>query len=138
MLESLQRVCLGLSGAGSLHILGAGAARDSALASGVLFLGLSAGRRHIRRAGALRRSIVVNPSHVVKEIPAAGKAISRDGAVTTLKEAEVRVVSVAVESMGLAFMAEQASIRRKMKLSIHTAWDPAAVRLQMGIQVFAF
>lgn len=138
LLEGLQWVCLGLGGAGSLHGLSTADTSDSALASsGFLFFGLVGGGGSIRGAGALRGSVVVDSPHVVKEIPAAGEAVSWDGTVTSFKEAKVGVISVSVESMGFALMTEQACIGREVKLSVHTARDPTAVRLQMGIQVLA-
>jgi hypothetical protein len=74
--------------------------------------------------------------HVVKQVPAAGEAVSRNGAVASLEKAEVGVVSVAVKSMGFALMTEEASIGRELKLSIHAARGPAAVGLEMRVQVF--
>lgn len=138
LLEGLQWVCLGLGGASSLHGLSSADTSDSALASsGFLLFGLIGGGRSIRGAGALRGSVVVDSPHVVKEIPTAGETVSWDGTVTSFKEAKVGVISVSVKSMGFALMTKQACIGREMKLSIHTARDPTAVWLQVGIQVFA-
>jgi hypothetical protein len=74
--------------------------------------------------------------HVVKQVPAAGEAVSRNGAVASFEKAKVGVVSVAVESMGFALMTEEASVGRELELSIHAAGGPAAVRLEMRVQVF--
>jgi hypothetical protein len=43
---------------------------------------------------------------VVKEVPATGETISRDGTVASFKETKMGVVSVAVEAVGFALMTE--------------------------------
>lgn len=78
----------------------------------------------------------MDPLHVVKEVPSAGKAISRDRSVTSFKQTQVGVVSVAVQSMGFSLMTEKASVGRKLQLGIHTGGNLAAIRLQVRVQVF--
>lgn len=112
LLDRLQRVGLGLSGAGALH--GLRARRNPgnpALASVVLLLlGLATGGGSIRGAQSVRRGVVVNPSHVVKKIPPTRESKSGNGAVASLEEAQVGVVTVTMQSVGLPFVAEQAGI----------------------------
>jgi hypothetical protein len=63
-----------------------------------------------RRARSLGRGVVVNTTHVVEEVPSTGESISRHGSVASFEQAKVRVVTVTVESMGLALVAEQTGI----------------------------
>lgn len=48
----------------------------------------------------------MDPPHVVKEVPATGETISRDGTVASFKETKMGVVSVAMETVGFALMTE--------------------------------
>lgn len=75
--------------------------------------------------------------HVVVQVPSTGEASSGNGPLTSLPEAQVGVVSVAMESVGFALVAEQACVRGEAQLGIHASGDLAAVGLQVGIQVFA-
>lgn len=72
---------------------------------------------------------------MVLKIPSTWKAISRRGSVTSRKTAKMRIVSVAMHAMSFSLMTEETSIGRK--LSFHTLRDLAAVRFEMGVQVFA-
>lgn len=74
------------------------------------------------------------PLHVIKQIPSAGEAISRDRAITILEGTKVWFFAVAMHSVGFAFMSQKTSSRRKLQL--HTSRDLAPVRFQMGIQMF--
>lgn len=51
--------------------------------------------------------------HVVVQVPSTRETVSRDGSFTSFPQAEMGVVSVAVESMGFALMTEQACVRRE-------------------------
>lgn len=79
----------------------------------------------------------MHTAHVVEEVPSTWESISRNGAFTSFPQAEVGVISVAVESMGFALVAEEACVRGEAQLSIHASGDLAAVGLQVGVQVFA-
>lgn len=72
--------------------------------------------------------------HMVMKIPPAGESISRDGPFAGGEMAEMGILSMAMHSMCFSFMAEEASIGRKM--SIHALADLAAVWLQMRIKIF--
>jgi hypothetical protein len=52
----------------------------------------------------------VNTTHVVKEVPSTRESISRHRSVASFEQAKVGVVTVTVESMGLALVAEQTGI----------------------------
>jgi hypothetical protein len=77
----------------------------------------------------------MDPLHMVMKIPAAGETASNNGSLTSLKEAEMGVLSMAVHSMSFTLMAEKASIGGES--DIHTLGYLAVVRSEMGIQVFA-
>jgi hypothetical protein len=63
-----------------------------------------------RGASSLGRGVVVNTTHVVKEVPSTRESISRHRSVASFEQAKVGVVTVTVESMGLALVAEQTGI----------------------------
>jgi hypothetical protein len=50
---------------------------------------------------------------VVEEVPPARKSVSWNGAIAALEKAQVRVVSVAVESVCFTLVPEEASIGRE-------------------------
>lgn len=74
--------------------------------------------------------------HVVVQIPSTRKSESRNGTITSLPQAQVGVVSVAMESVGLALMAEQACIGGETQVGFQAGGGLAAVGLQVGIQIF--
>lgn len=74
--------------------------------------------------------------HVVVQVPSTGETSSGNGPLTSLPETQVGVVSVAVESVGLALVTEQACVRGESQLGIHASGNLAAVGLQVRIQVF--
>ena len=75
----------------------------------------------------------MDSAHVVEEVPSARESKTRNRAVAALEEAEVRVVAVAMEPVGLAFVAEEACVGRELQLSVHTRGDLAAVGLQVRV-----
>jgi hypothetical protein len=79
--------------------------------------------------------IVVNTLHVVTQVPLAGESISRNGSLTTLINTKERLVAMTMESVGLTFVAEEASSRGEAgalaRLSL------AAVGLQVRVHEFA-
>jgi len=79
--------------------------------------------------------VVVNTLHVVTQVPLARESISRNGALTALINTKERLVAMTMESVGLTFMAEEASCRREAgalaRLSL------AAVGLQVRVHEFA-
>ena len=79
----------------------------------------------------------MHPPHVIEEIPPAGESVSWDRSITSFEKAKVGVISVAMESVSLPLVAEEAGIGRELQLGIQTGRDLAAVWLQVGIQVFA-
>lgn len=137
LLGSLQGIRLRVGGSRSLHCLRTGGTVDPPLASSCLLLlgSLNTRRGVLRRTGSLRRRIVVNTTHMVEEVPSTRESISRDGSITSLKQAKVGVIAMAVESMSLAFVAEQAGIGRELQLGLHTGRNLATVWLQVGIQI---
>jgi hypothetical protein len=132
-------ICLRVDRPGPLHGLSSRGASHSSLTSGILSLprSLTAGWGGVRRTGPLRRRIVMDPPHMVKKIPPAGKSVSWHRSVTSFKEAEMRVISVAVESVGLTLVAEKTCIGRKLQLGIQASGFFAAIWFQVGVQVFA-
>jgi hypothetical protein len=81
--------------------------------------------------------IVVDTAHVVVEVPSPGESIAWNGTFAALPQAEVGVISVAMESVGFTFVAEKTSIGREAELGINAGGGFAAVGLQMGVQVLA-
>jgi hypothetical protein len=79
--------------------------------------------------------IVMNTFHVITQVPLARESISRNGTLTALINTKERLVAMTVESVGLTFMAEEASSRREAgalaRLSL------AAVGLQVRVHEFA-
>lgn len=138
LLGRFERVGLGLGGASALHGLRSRNTSHPTLASnGFLLLSSLAGSwGSIWGAGSVRRSIIVDAPHVVKEVPPTGKSISGNRTVASFKKAKVRVVSMAMESMSFALVAEEACIGRELQLGIHAGRHLATVWLQVGIQIF--
>lgn len=138
-LGGLDGTGLGMDRAGALHGRGRGGARDSSLLAvdRLLLLGRGgAGWRRLGRAVALRGRVVVHPPHVVEQVPSTRESISGHGSLASFPQAEVRVVSVAMESVGLALVTEEAGIGGKPQLGIHAGGNLAPVGLQVGVQVF--
>ena len=79
----------------------------------------------------------MHTTHVVKQIPATREAVSGYGSVTSLEQAKVRVVSMAVESVGFPFVTEETRIGGELQLGIHAGGHLAPVGLQVRVQVFA-
>jgi hypothetical protein len=79
--------------------------------------------------------IVVNTLHVVAQVPLARESVSRNSTLTALINTKERLIAMAVESVGLTLMAEEASSRREAgalaRLSL------AAVGLQVRVNKFA-
>lgn len=141
LVRGLERVGL-RGGPSALHGGGARGAEDALLAAQVFLLlgcvaGGGRGGRGFGGAGVLGGGVVVDSTHVVVEVPAAGEAVARDRAVASFKEAEVGVVAVAVEAVGLALVTEETSVGGELELSVHAGRDLAAVGLQVRVQVFA-
>lgn len=133
---------LGMDGTSALHGRCGSRIRDtsSPLAAGsLLLLGLwgKAGRRGLGGAVALRGCVVVHSSHVVEQVPSTRESKSGHGSVASFPEAEVGVVSVAVESVGLTLVTEKTGVRGETQLGSHAIRDLAAIGLQVGVQVFA-
>ena len=74
---------------------------------------------------------------MVKKVPAPGESISGNGSFASWVEAQVWVVSVAVESMGFTLVTEEASIGGKVQVLSSTSSHLTSIWLQVGIQVFA-
>lgn len=137
-LGGLDGASLGVDGAGALHGGSRGGTGDSSLAaSGLLLLDLTSARRGLRRAVALGGGIVVHTTHVVVKVPSPWESISWNGPFAALPQAEVGVISMAMQSVGFTLVAEQTGVGREAQLGINAGGDLAAVRLQMGIQVLA-
>lgn len=85
---------------------------------------------------SLGRRVVMDTPHVIVQVPSTRESISGNGSFTTLPEAQVRVVSVAVESVGFTLVPEETCIRGETQLGFHAGGNLAAVGLQVGIQVF--
>lgn len=79
--------------------------------------------------------IVVNTLHVVAQVPLARESVSRNSTLTALVNTKERLVAVAMESVGLALMAEEASSRREAGALARLGL--AAVGLQVGVNEFA-
>ena len=85
-----------------------------------------------RRRGPI---IIVNAPHMVPEVPLPGKSISWVGPFTSLISAKIRLISVAVHSVGLTLVSEQAGGGREA--GILTRVGLATVRLQVRVHKFA-
>lgn len=72
--------------------------------------------------------------HVITEVPVPREAITENSAFTTIKSAKKRFLPVSVHGMGLTFMAEETSSRRKT--CVLTGMDLATVWLKMRIDEF--
>jgi uncharacterized membrane protein YadS len=57
--------------------------------------------------------VIVNTLHVVAQVPLAGESISVNSTLTALINTKERLVTMAVESVSLTLMAEQASSGRE-------------------------
>jgi hypothetical protein len=73
--------------------------------------------------------------HVITEVPVPGKAITWDSALTALKSAKKRFLSVSVHGMGLTFMSKETGSRRKT--CALTGIGLATVWLEVRIDEFA-
>lgn len=138
-----RRLSLGGSGGGLLCSgrLGGGLASGGGLR--VLALALAAlDRSGLRSTAGVRCSrhvqgravVIVDTSHVVPQVPVAGEAAARDGAVASLVVAKVGLVTVAVHGVSLALVAEQAGSGGEA--SVLAGVDLAAVGLQVGVDKF--
>jgi hypothetical protein len=78
--------------------------------------------------------IVVNTLHVVAQVPLARESVARNSTLTALVNTKERLVAVAMESVGLALMAEEASSRRKAGALARLGL--AAVGLQVRVNEF--
>lgn len=127
-----------------LGLLGNGHGLDGRLAAGgglslghfslaLTSLGRLGGSAGGRATGA--SVVVVDALHVVSEVPLAGESISGHGTLTSLVDTKERLVTMAMKSVGLTLMAEEASSRREAgalaRLSL------AAVGLQVRVHEFA-
>ena len=79
----------------------------------------------------------MHAAHVVVQVPSTRESESGNGTITSLPQAQVRVVSVAVESVGFTLVTEQACVRGETQLGFQAGGDLAAVGLQVRIQVLA-
>jgi hypothetical protein len=77
----------------------------------------------------------VNTLHVVEQVVCSGESIVKARSFTVLEFAEDRLVSVTVESMGLAFVAEKAGSGREAV--VVAVLMLAAEWLDVGIDVLA-
>jgi hypothetical protein len=57
--------------------------------------------------------VIVNTLHVVAQVPLARESVSVNGTLTTLINTKERLVTMAVESVSLTLVAEQASSGRE-------------------------
>lgn len=73
--------------------------------------------------------------HVVKQVPPAWEAISKDGAVTIRERTQMWLFAMAMHTVGFSLMSQKTRSGRKLQFS--TGRDLAPVWLQMRIQVFA-
>jgi hypothetical protein len=79
--------------------------------------------------------VIVNTLHVVAQVPLAGESISVNSTLTALINTKERLVTMAVESVSLTLMAEQASSGREAGA---LAWlSLAAVGLQVRVNKLA-
>jgi len=69
--------------------------------------------------------------HVVVQVPSTRESESRNGTITSLPQTQVGVVSVTMESVGFALMAEQACVGGETQLGFQAGWDLAAIGLQV-------
>jgi hypothetical protein len=79
--------------------------------------------------------VVVDALHVVPEVPLAGESISGHGTLTSLVDAKERLVTMAMESVGLTLMAKEARSRREAGALARLGL--AAVGLQVRVHEFA-
>jgi hypothetical protein len=79
--------------------------------------------------------VVVNTLHVVTKVPLARESVSVNGTLTTLVNTKERLVTVAVESVGLTLVAEQAGSGREA--GTLAGLSLAAVGLQVRVNKLA-
>lgn len=79
----------------------------------------------------------MDPPHMVKKIPPAGKSISWNRPIASFEEAKMGIISVAMESVSFPFVTEKTSVGRELQLGIQTGRYFAAIWFQMRVQVFA-
>lgn len=89
------------------------------------------------RRGRLDRDtiVIVHAAHVIPEVPLAGEAVARLGALASLIGAQVRLLAMAVHGMCLALMTEQAGSRGKA--GVLASLNLAAVGLQVRVDELA-
>jgi len=90
-----------------------------------------------RRGSRLSSSavVIVNPPHVVSQVPLTGKSMSGKRAFAALISAEIRLLTMAMHGVGLTLMPEEASSGRKP--GVLATLNLAAVGLQVGINELA-
>lgn len=131
-------------GRGLLGLLGNGHGLDDRLAAGgglslshfslaLTSLGRLGGSVGGRATGA--SVVVVDALHVVAKVPLAGESISGHGTLTSLVDAKERLVTMAMESVSLTLMAEEARSRREAGALARLGL--AAVGLQVRVDKFA-
>lgn len=72
---------------------------------------------------------------MVLQVPLAGESVTRNAALAAFVVAKERLITMAVESVGLALMAQEAG--RRGETGALTGVILAAVRLQMGVDKLA-
>lgn len=72
---------------------------------------------------------------MVTEVPLARESISGDGTLTAIVDAKERLLAMAVETVGLTLMAEEAGSGGKS--STFAGLSLAAIRLQVRVNEFA-
>jgi len=75
--------------------------------------------------------VIVNPSHVVLEVPLPGETVADDRALATRVCAEVRLLTMAVHGMGLTLMAQKAGGRGEPR--VLATLNLATVRLEVRV-----
>jgi hypothetical protein len=79
--------------------------------------------------------VVMDSLHVILQVPLAGKAVPDDATLTAFIVAKERLVTMAMEAVGLSLVAEKAS--RGRKPSTFTRICLATIWLQVRVDKFA-
>ena len=76
--------------------------------------------------------------HVITTVPFSRESVPLPGTLTTRKLAKKRVDAVVPESVGFPLMAKETCGRRELGVvTVSLVGEPATIRPQVGIQVFA-
>lgn len=78
----------------------------------------------------------MHPSHMIIEVPAAWKPVTRKRSFAVLKETEVRVLAMTMHAVCLSLMTEKTCIRGEASVGVTTLRRQTTVGAEVRIEVF--